>query len=100
MPRIQRYLGSLLLGATMVAPMLMTASPNPQDRQEGRREESSERQRRYYDRDHKDYHVWNDREDGNYRRWSDERHYRTYRPFYKLKRKEQSEYWEWRHAHR
>jgi hypothetical protein len=47
----------------------------------------------------KDYHVWNDREDGNYRRWSDERHYRTYRPFYKLKRKEQSEYWEWRHAH-
>ena len=98
MLRIHRYLGSLLLGVTMVVPIVVTASPNPQDREE-RREERRERQRRYYDRNHRDYHVWNDREDGAYRRWLDEKHYRTRRRFYRLKRNEQSEYWEWRHRH-
>ena len=41
----------------------------------------------------------NDREDGAYQRWSDERHNQTHRAFSKLKRKEQSEYWKWRHEH-
>ena len=99
MQRIHRYLGSLLLGAALVAPMTITASPNSQERNEEKREEKREHERRYYDRDHKDYHVWNDREDGAYRRWLEEKHYQTHREFSKLKRREQSEYWEWRHAH-
>jgi hypothetical protein len=95
MRRIERYLGSLLLGATIFAPMAITAAPNPQERQEERRQA----ERRYYDRDHKDYHVWNAREDGAYRRWSEERHYQAHRDFSQLKRKQQSEYWQWRHEH-
>jgi hypothetical protein len=51
MQRIHRYLVSLLLGATMVAPMVITASPNPQDRKEEKREEKRELERRYCDRD-------------------------------------------------
>jgi len=83
----------------MVAPMVLTASPNSQGRQEERREERRERQRRYYDREHRDYHAWTVREDGAYRRWRVERHYRTHPAFYRLRRKERAEYWKWRHEH-
>ncbi len=99
MQRVHRYLSSILLGATLVAPMVVTASPNPQDTKAEKREEQRKREQRYYDRDHKDYHVWNDREDGAYRRWAEEKHYQTDRAFSKLKRNEQSEYWKWRHEH-
>jgi hypothetical protein len=92
--RIHRYLATLLLGAAMIAPMAITASPNPQDREERR-----EREQRYYDRTHRDYHVWNDREDGAFRRWANERHYQTNRQFARMKRRQQSEYWRWRHEH-
>jgi uncharacterized protein YecT (DUF1311 family) len=96
MQRIQRYLGSFLLGATLVAPMVLAAGPKPQ---EERREEAREHQQRYYDRDHKDYHVWDNRENGAYQRWQDERHDQSHRDFARLKRKQQSEYWRWRHEH-
>ncbi len=98
MQRVHRYLGSLLLGAALVAPLAVTAISSPEDRKEDKREEK-ERERRYYDRDHKDYHTWNDREDGSFRRWMDERRDQSHRGFAQLKHKEQSEYWKWRHEH-
>ena len=97
MQRIHRYLSSFLLGAALVAPMTMLAGP--QERAEERREERRERERRYYDRHHRDYHVWNSREDVAYRRWLEERRERNHREFYALRRNEQAEYWEWRHRH-
>src|SRR5258705_66428 len=63
------------------------------------KEEKKESERRYYARGHKYYHVWNDRKDGTFHRWLDERHDQTHRTFSKLKSKEQSEYWKWRHEH-
>ena len=53
---------------------------------------------RYYDRNHRDYHVWNDREDHSYRVYLGERH-RDYREFHQNNRREQSRYWSWRHSH-
>ena len=94
MQPIHRYLGSLLLGAAIFVPTVATATPNPQDR-----DAQGEHQRRYYDREHRDYHVWNDREEGAFRRWAEEKHDQTHREFYRLKRSEQSEYWRWRHDH-
>jgi hypothetical protein len=88
-----RYLGSLLLGAALIAPVGIRANNNPGD---DRREDA--RERRYYDRDHRDYHLWDDREDGRYRHWRAERH-EAYRPFYKVKRAQQRAYWKWRHEH-
>ena len=53
---------------------------------------------RVYDRDHKDYHNWDDREDKAYRGYLVENH-QEYRPYAKMKRQDQSNYWTWRHAH-
>ena len=53
---------------------------------------------RVYDREHKDYHNWNDNEDRSYRVYLGERH-REYHPFVELKVKEQRQYWNWRHRH-
>jgi hypothetical protein len=53
---------------------------------------------RYYDRNHRDYHEWNDREDRSYRVYLGERH-RDYREFHRNNRREQSNYWNWRHSH-
>jgi hypothetical protein len=52
-----------------------------------------------YDRDHRDYHVWNSREDGEYRRYLAERH-RRYLTYARLRREQQRAYWRWRHTHR
>ena len=51
-----------------------------------------------YDRDHKDYHNWDDREDRAYRQWREERH-EAYVDYDKLDAKRQREYWKWRHEH-
>lgn len=105
MQRIYRYLGPLVLGAALVGPMAVAATPRPQDRQEEKREEKREekherKERRYYDRDRKDYHVWNNRENEAYERWErEERREPSVRPFSKLNRREQAEYWNWRHQH-
>jgi hypothetical protein len=79
-----------VLAAPAVVPL---ASARPLERQEDRRAE-----RRYYDRDHRDYHVWNNREDRAYRRYLEERHER-YREFGSLRARRQVEYWRWRHIH-
>ena len=55
---------------------------------------------RVYDRDHKDYHAWNDGESKAYRHWlMEERHERQYRSLNRLSRTNQSAYWQWRHEH-
>jgi hypothetical protein len=54
--------------------------------------------KRYYDRDGRDYHTWNDHEDRAYRVYLNEQH-REYRDFRKAKAPEQKEYFRWRHEH-
>jgi hypothetical protein len=97
MQLIHKNLVSLVLGAAFVAPMVIAASPLPQDRKEEKQEDKKEQ--RYYDRDHKDYHTWDAREDAAFRRWLEEKRYQTDRAFSRMKSKEQSEYWKWRHEH-
>jgi hypothetical protein len=55
-------------------------------------------ERRYYDPAHRDYHVWNSREDQAYRRYLRERN-REYREYNAMKKREQRQYWNWRHEH-
>lgn len=55
-------------------------------------------ERRYYDRDNRDYHAWNDHEDRAYRAYLQERH-REYREFRVARRPQQREYFRWRHTH-
>jgi hypothetical protein len=53
---------------------------------------------RYYDRNHHDYHEWNDNEDRSYRVYLGERH-REYSDFHHENSRRQRAYWNWRHSH-
>lgn len=85
MKGMSRFLVSLCLGASLVAPLAVQAKDHD---------------RRYYDRERHDYHVWNANEQGAYRHWlMEERREREYRDYNRLERERQAEYWRWRHEH-
>lgn len=82
---MHRYIGTFLLGASLLAPMAIRAADDHPDK-------------RVYDRDHKDYHGWNDHEETAYKRWLEENHH-AYREFSKENKRDQAAYWKWRHDH-
>jgi hypothetical protein len=71
-------LAALACGATMVAPI---ASAD-----------------RLYDREHGDYHNWDDSEDVQFRLYLGERN-EPYREFREMDADHQRAYWRWRHEH-
>jgi hypothetical protein len=95
-----RYLfSSVCLTAALAVPSAISYAAAWQDnghQEENRRDDSN--RNRVYDRDHKDYHNWDDNEDRVYRQYLVERH-RDYRPFVEVKEKDQRAYWTWRHSH-
>lgn len=54
--------------------------------------------RRYYDRDHRDYHVWNERETRAWHRYWQERRRREI-AWERANERERRAYWRWRHEH-
>ena len=78
--------GAFVLGALLLAPAAVTA------------DDHNQRDRRYYDRDARDYHAWNSNEDRAYRAYLQENR-RDYRDFHKAKRDDQRRYFRWRHDH-
>jgi hypothetical protein len=90
MTKSHRYLASLFLSTALAAPTVIFAAATPQDEHRD--------DRGVYDRDHKDYHKWDDHENEAWRRFLNENH-RKEHEFAKANRKEQSDYWNWRHAH-
>jgi len=86
MKNLNRLVTSFFLTASLAAPVVMLAAPTPRD------------DRGVYDRDHKDYHKWDDHENGAWHRFLDENHRKDHE-FVKANRHEQSEYWNWRHSH-
>jgi hypothetical protein len=89
MHRSYRFIASLFLATAIAAPVSVLAAPVPQE---------ASVQVRVYDRDHKDYHNWDDREDRAYRGYLVERH-ETYREYNKQNHGGQKRYWKWRHEH-
>jgi hypothetical protein len=94
MQRLHWYLGSLLLGAALIAPVGMKAITFDDQHNNCTDKDS----RGYYDRGRKECHSWDAREDRAYQKWQSARH-KTHREFSKLKAKEQSKYWQWRREH-
>ncbi|MFI5092700.1 MAG: hypothetical protein WCE50_03725 [Candidatus Acidiferrum sp.] len=86
-----RYLGFIFLSAALTAPLAIRSNAATQDDHR-----DDKKQTRVYDRSHKDYHQWNDNEDRAYRRYLGEQH-EDYRDYSKLKRNQQTAYWNWRH---
>jgi hypothetical protein len=89
MHRTHRLIGSFILGAALLAPMAAVAAPISQD---------ASVQVRVYDEKHKDYHVWDDRENAAWVRFQQEKHWKEHE-WSKANKKEQEQYWEWRHTH-
>ena len=89
MNHLGKYLGSLFLVAALAAPVTIMAVPAPQDDRE---------HKRVYDRDHKDYHHWDDNENRAWGQFLTENH-RESHEYAKSNKKEQSKYWNWRHSH-
>ena len=99
MHRGYQYLFScVLLSAALAAPSAVRAAAQPQDngrQDEGRRDDKD--RKRVYDRDHKDYHNWDDNEDRAYTQFRGS--HKTYNvTFSKTTPKQQTTYWNWRHA--
>ena len=84
---VHRYVVLLAFTALLAAPISTMAAPGPQAVQI-----------RVYDRDHRDYHNWDDREDRAYRGYLIEQH-QTYRVYAGQNHRRQREYWNWRHSH-
>jgi len=91
----------MLKSHLLIATALATLSAVPawaalaQDRENrGQRQEEP----RVYDNVHSDYHNWNTDEDRRYREYLND-HHQKYREYSRLKRKQQNQYWQWRHDH-
>jgi hypothetical protein len=89
MRRKSLLIAAIFLGSTLVAPLATrTTSARPQ----------VEIGVKIYDRDHKDYHVWDDTEAKFYEGWRHD-HPEFQVDFRKNSRAQQSAYWKWRHEH-
>jgi uncharacterized protein YecT (DUF1311 family) len=93
MHRGYRYLTSLLLAATLAAPVAMMAAPRTQDKDHENKQ--GENNKRYYDKGHKDYHTWDANEDRAYQQYQNEHHEK--RAFVQLSTQQQTVYFNWRH---
>jgi len=82
MQQIRRLAKPLLLAAAMIFPMIATGCARA----------------RYYDTRYHDYHAWGPSESRAYQEyWAEQG--KPYREWTDLNEHQQSEYWEWRHAH-
>ena len=88
MRSINRFIGSLILAAAIVSPALIVTA----------KAQEANVQVRIYDRNHRDYHNWDDREDHAYRRYLVVQH-RNYREYNRQNNRMQRNYWNWRHSH-
>jgi hypothetical protein len=87
MKRQGLFIAGLFLSAALLAPLATKVSAAPQIISV-----------RVYDRDHRDYHNWDDRESRSYESYRNE--HRGYNvTFQKNNRRQQSNYWKWRHEH-
>jgi hypothetical protein len=87
MKRIGVLIPALLLSTVLVAPLATRTSAKAQSVSI-----------RVYDRDHKDYHDWDDREQHAWERFRVE-HPKYRVEFKRTTREQQREYWKWRHEH-
>jgi hypothetical protein len=89
MRSLNRCISLLALATAVAAPAAIMAAPKPQD---------ANVEVRVYDRDHRDYHNWDDREDRAYRRYLAAQR-RSYREYHRQHYRVQRHYWNWRHSH-
>jgi len=88
-----RILGGLMLGIALTAPIVVRADGD--DHPYNKRYYDN---RRYFDKDGRDYHTWNGQEDRAYRFYLNDQHL-AYREWRTVKGPDQTAYFRWRHTH-
>jgi hypothetical protein len=83
-----RFVASLFLTAALAVPVSMLAAPVPQ----------TGVSIRVYDKNHKDYHNWDDNESKAWGIFLTDNH-KSNHEYAKANKKEQGQYWDWRHTH-
>ena len=85
---MHRYLTVLFLGAALAGSVPARDDDHHSDN----------RTKRYYDKDARDYHEWNQNENQVYHQYVTENHKRD-REFAKTTHQERKDYFQWRHSH-
>jgi hypothetical protein len=85
----KRCFASLVLTAVLAAPVAIFAAPVPQE---------ASVQVKFYDKDHNDYHAWDDNENRAWGVYLTDNHKKNHE-FKNASKKEQRDYWNWRHQH-
>jgi hypothetical protein len=80
----------------LATPVAMMAAASPQEDRNHDNRQGDDNNKRYYDKQHKDYHTWDNNEDHAYQRYQTEHH--QSRAFVQLNTRQQSGYWNWRHS--
>ena len=83
---MRKYVTALLMGACLCLPAVVSAQDDRHDK-------------KYYDPYKKDYHGWNENEDRAWKHYVTEERHGEYHDWNKAKKKEQRDYWKWRHEH-
>ena len=82
----------LMMAGLSAAAVFLTAAPVMAD------DRDDHHAKRYYDKDHRDYHAYSNQEDRAFRIYLAEQH-RDYREFRRENRAEQQRCFRWRHEH-
>jgi len=99
MHRSVRYLGVILLTTALAAPLSLSAKVVPQDDKKHEDKGKEDKAKgHYYDKNHKDYHDWNDKEESSFHIYLTEQKHPVVE-FSTMKAKDQQKYWDWRHDH-
>jgi len=88
-----RLLAGLFLSAALLAPVVVRADGD--DHPYNKRYYNN---RRYYDREGRDYHTWNEGENRAYRFYLNDQHL-PYREWRAVRGPDQGAYFRWRHTH-
>jgi hypothetical protein len=87
---MKRFAGTVIFSFALLSSLPAQA----QDREH----RDNEKTQRYYDRQTKDWHNWDEHEAQNYRRYQEEKHLQN-RDFSRLKKSQQDDYFRWSHQH-
>ncbi len=79
--------GLIVMGTGLLLPL---AAQPPRD---------DDHRDRYYDRDHKDYHEWNEREERAWHRYWEEQRHALPLTWRRANEEQRRAYWRWRHEH-
>ena len=88
---MKRLLFALPLSLALLTPAYMATAAPAQDH-------DRDRDHRYYDPSHRDYHEWNGGENRAWRRYWEDRH-RHYIEWDRASEAQRRAYWRWRHDH-